>query len=208
MGIDYDTSQKMQIFDATERMLDKTSFDKITVIGICRETGISRPTFYHYFKDKFDIAQWFWDETAYCYLNECGRSLGWYESNLFVFREALQHKAFHAAVNSSDTDPNSCIKHGYRRRSSCLESVIREFNPILLTDDIRFQIDFFVDAESRAVAAWERSDMTNSPEQLARRIESCVPKELHDTVLESHKQWQASNRNRTTSENLSNAPRI
>ncbi len=36
-------------------LMDRKSFEKITVEEVCREAGISKPTFYRYYKDKYDV---------------------------------------------------------------------------------------------------------------------------------------------------------
>lgn len=132
--------RKTQIVEAVERLLQRvagengdyvrygSAFEQITVKAICDEAGISRPTFYHHFKDKFEIAQWFWDLAGERYLKECGRTLDWYESNLGMLRSFKEHAVFYAAVNTGDKDLNACINHGYRRRVMYLEDVIRDFS--------------------------------------------------------------------------------
>lgn len=198
---DYDAFRKTQIVDAVERLIAQTvsqgagfqhygaTYEQMTVKAICDEAGISRPTFYHYFKDKFEVAQWFWDLAGERYLRECGRSLGWYESNLGMLRTFRDHAVFYAAVTAGDGDRNACINHGYRRRVTYLLEAITDFCPALLTDDLRFQIDFFTDAESRAISTWAKGGMLQAPERLARKIELCVPRELHDLVEMSYRRF-------------------
>lgn len=36
-------------------LMDRKAFEKITVEEVCREAGISKPTFYRYYKDKYDV---------------------------------------------------------------------------------------------------------------------------------------------------------
>lgn len=43
------------IIDAFNRLIAKYPFEKITVDAIVTEAGISRSTFYRYFKDKYDV---------------------------------------------------------------------------------------------------------------------------------------------------------
>ncbi|WP_418979437.1 TetR/AcrR family transcriptional regulator [Adlercreutzia equolifaciens] len=186
--VEYREFRKQRIVEATERALEHISFEDLTVTIICDEANISRPTFYRYFQDKFEIAQWLWNQAGEKYLRECGRSLGWYESNLLMMRNFLEHQVFFSAANASDIDFNACINHGYRKRVEYLEEVIRERSPLLLTDDVRFQITFFTDAESRAIAAWGERGMKTPPEVVARRIEQCVPPRLHSIIEDAHRQ--------------------
>lgn len=178
----YDALRRRSIADAMEDLLKTVPFDKVTVASICNRSGISRPTFYHYFKDKYDVVQWRWSQAGEQCLRECGRSLGWYESNLLMLREIYAHKNFFVRALENDVDPNSCIRHGCRERVEYLKEAIRDFNGTLLDETLIFQIEFFVDAESRAISAWARGGMRIAPETLARRIESCVPRRLHECI--------------------------
>lgn len=189
---DIDIFRRMRIIEAMEHLLQKRTFGQITVTEICRQADISRPTFYHYFQDKYETAQWLWDMAAEKYLKECGRSLGWTESNAGMLRAFKEHSAFFAAANSPSADFNACLNYGYRQRIAFLEDVVRSLSPALLSDDLRFQIKFFVDAESRCIAQWNREGMRETPEVLARRIELCVPRELHDLVEMAHRQYRES----------------
>ena len=49
---------KRSIVDAFLRILDKKSYDRITVQDILEETPISRSSFYTYFRDKHEIAEY------------------------------------------------------------------------------------------------------------------------------------------------------
>lgn len=44
------------IEDAVKRLLEEKSFERITVSEIIETAGVSKPTFYRYFKSKYDLA--------------------------------------------------------------------------------------------------------------------------------------------------------
>lgn len=46
---------KNYILQVFQKLVQKKSFDKITVDNICREAQVGRTTFYRYFTDKYDI---------------------------------------------------------------------------------------------------------------------------------------------------------
>lgn len=43
------------ILNVFNELMDKKAFEKITVEEICRAADISKPTFYRYYKDKYDV---------------------------------------------------------------------------------------------------------------------------------------------------------
>ena len=49
---------KDKIADTLERLLEHQSFDKITIKLLVTECGISRQSFYYYFKDILDVIEW------------------------------------------------------------------------------------------------------------------------------------------------------
>lgn len=46
---------KKNIVDAFNRMIPKVEFEQITAVSISAEAGISKATFYRYFKDKYEV---------------------------------------------------------------------------------------------------------------------------------------------------------
>lgn len=171
----------VKILDATEELMQHISFDHLKVTDICEKAGISRQTFYAHFKDKYEIAQWFWNLTAAPYLRQTGKSLSWYESNLESIRVFVAYPAFVSGLLRSE-DYNSYLNHGYRSRVAFLKAAVTDDLGLELTEDLAFQIEFFVDAESRAIASWALNGMPVTPERLSALIEKCVPRELHDLL--------------------------
>ncbi|MDR1358220.1 MAG: hypothetical protein LBJ48_02530 [Coriobacteriales bacterium] len=51
-----------------------------------------------------------------------------------------------------------------------------------LTEELEFEIKFFVEAESRAVVDWLKAGRPCPPETIARYIEGCVPAKLYDLL--------------------------
>jgi AcrR family transcriptional regulator len=70
---------KRSIVDAFLRLLDKKSYDRITVQDILDETPISRSSFYTYFRDKHDIAEYL-QQTLLEAIEGLGYALVFYDS--------------------------------------------------------------------------------------------------------------------------------
>lgn len=55
----------------------KTEYlDQIKVSDLCRDAGISRTTFYMYFKDVFSIPEWYWNYGCRAIMNRIGQEYG------------------------------------------------------------------------------------------------------------------------------------
>lgn len=44
-----------RIIKSFKKLVNENSFDKVTVTMIAEDAGISRPIFYRYFKDKYEL---------------------------------------------------------------------------------------------------------------------------------------------------------
>ena len=56
---------KIWIADKMKELMKTKSIDKIRVSEICKLAEIERPTFYYYFKDKYDLIVWIFLSDAY-----------------------------------------------------------------------------------------------------------------------------------------------
>lgn len=56
MSKQYET--KCKIIDSLETLLQTRTLDKIRINDICRQSGVSRTTFYVYFQDIYGAVQW------------------------------------------------------------------------------------------------------------------------------------------------------
>lgn len=52
---------KLAIADAMKRLMRTTPIEKITTDRILQNAGVSRRSFYRYFKDKFDLLEWIYN---------------------------------------------------------------------------------------------------------------------------------------------------
>ena len=55
---------KRLIGETMKRLMETKSVEKIRVTELCRAAGIERPTFYYYFKDKYDLLAWIFAQGA------------------------------------------------------------------------------------------------------------------------------------------------
>ncbi|MGV8083727.1 MAG: TetR/AcrR family transcriptional regulator [Coriobacteriia bacterium] len=174
-----DFETKMAILNGMDRLMEQTPLDLLLVTNICRESSVSRQTFYHHFNSKYDVANWYWEliigETD---LRETGRTYTWYESTLRALEEGIERRSFFHHVLQSE-DPNSLTKFSRRRRRQYLIEAIIDRTGMKPSEEVLFQIDFFTDAETRAVAEWGRNNMSLPPARLSRLIEASVPPTLH-----------------------------
>lgn len=110
-----DTKEKLRL--ALVMLLKDTSFEQVTVANLCRESGVSRITFYAYYDDKFQLAGEIFSE---------------------LFQDAsVIFQTLQAANNPSDSPEQSCrnllsaILKMQKRHSDFMEQLALESNSYL-----------------------------------------------------------------------------
>lgn len=180
-GLSESDFDKLKIANALSVLLDTTPYAKIRVDDLCQQAGISRSTFYRHFSSKSEIVQWYWFTNAQRYLLAVGRSQTWYESLLNNFKECADNVRFFALL-TEERGNESVLEYGTRSRIESLEAEVRAATGADPTPEMLFQIRFFATAEAPLVGAYFRNNEDFNPEELARMVESCVPRELHDLL--------------------------
>jgi len=96
------------IINGFNRLIVEHDFQKISVEMIMQEAGVSRSTFYRYFKDKYDVMNanfknlldyYISPERSRNYRDLCYHLFSYAQSNLKMFRRALESTGFNSFSN-------------------------------------------------------------------------------------------------------------
>lgn len=177
-----DLTTKFRILDAMDSLMNDTPLVDLTVTEICKAAELSRQTFYRHFIDKFHVVRWYWNLLGEAYLEPAGRTLTWYQSNVGMFTELAKRPAFWRHALKENEHYGSCGAFARRRRRGFLVETVTVYRGMPLTDELLFEIDFLLEAESRIVAYWIMSEMKIPPEQFAGLIEKCIPRDLYELL--------------------------
>lgn len=172
---------RIKVINALMVLADRMPFGNITVKDICQEAGVSRQTFYRHFSGKHEAVTWFWYELAKRYMAPLGHTMGWYESLVYLFSEAAPYMAFFSkAAEKNSID--SVFAFARRARTESLQVLLEGILGGPLTDSLRFQVEFFSEAEAAMVARAAASGALADVEAFARNLDACVPPRLHELV--------------------------
>ena len=75
-------------------LMAKQSLDKMTVTDIVKHSGMTRQTFYRYFKDKYDLVNWYFEKLADKSFRQIGNSSTLREGLIKKFTFLLNDKIF------------------------------------------------------------------------------------------------------------------
>lgn len=84
---------KQALIASFKKLLETEPFDKITISDITNDCGLSRQTFYYYFRDIFDMIRWIYNSES---LNEIGGRGGygtWQDKIRELFDYTLNNKS-------------------------------------------------------------------------------------------------------------------
>ena len=85
---------KRALEESLKRMLLKKPVNKITILDITEDCGISRMTFYYHFKDIYDLIEWSCVEDAAKALDGKKTYDTWQQGFLQIFQAVLENKPF------------------------------------------------------------------------------------------------------------------
>ena len=168
---------KLRIAEGMKNLLDNYSVEKITVKQIVEASGVTRPTFYRYFKDKYDLINWYFDILASKSIPQMGVSM--------TLREALTMKYvnmrragnfFPAAFRSRQQ--NCLVEYDYE----CIYQFFRDFLQKKTGRDVPEEQDFALQLYcSGAIVMtmkWAVGDMSKEPEVMADDLIDALPEKL------------------------------
>ncbi len=89
---------KQTIVARTKELTAQKPFEKISVIEITRLCGISRNTFYYYFKDKYAVIEWIFDSEIEPILRPYMDQDNWPDSVIALCEKMKLEKDFYTSV--------------------------------------------------------------------------------------------------------------
>lgn len=96
------------IVDGFNRLIVDIDFQKISVDMIMKESGVSRSTFYRYFKDKYEVMNanfknlldyYIAPERSHNYRDLCYHLFSYAQDHLTIFRRAMESTGFNSFSN-------------------------------------------------------------------------------------------------------------
>ena len=166
--------------ESFQELAQKKRIDKITITGITNNCGMSQPTFYNHFKDKYDLIVWI-------YTNNVREIMCKIDNKTFLWKDCLLAAARYYSENSEFV--KNALKHT-SGQDSFVENVRRintealkaEVQKHLMTEYIPDETmglkKFYSYGLVQFMLEWLLGDMHFSPEQVADIWEKSLPEPL------------------------------
>lgn len=171
---------KHHIWKSFHTLMSTTPFDKITVEMIIRESGVSKSTFYRYFKDKYDVLNYNSMEIAEQLINrKVCRSWKEFLENMFLaIWQNLDY--FRKAFRSSGQNAHSgfLFFYSFHIVESCY---LQHTRTKALSIHDRYVISHYCHGCVGILQDWLNEPDIMTPEQIAGIFYESMPDYLKDT---------------------------
>ena len=156
-------------------VMEKKSFEKITITDITDYCGLNRQTFYYHFQDKYDLLNWILYNEIIVPFTEGLTIDNWNDKLLDILYAIRDNAKFYSnAFNTAHGD--EFRQFLFNAVTDVMSDVIDHFTDgyAINDDDKQFIAEFLSYGVSGSVTKWVRTGMKHSPEATAKFIRELV----------------------------------
>lgn len=176
MGKRYKTSETtcQAISGALKQLMIQKPLERITVAEIMDTCGMRRQHFYYYFTDIYDLLRWTFEKEALELLQQQQSVSPWQNGFLHLFQYINQNRAVCLCALDSlgkeslkrllEADVSSIVDRAVRQ--AAVENGLSAHSP-----EVEVVICLVTIMMAGAVESWLRGELTQTPEELTRRID-------------------------------------
>ncbi|MBQ8470293.1 MAG: TetR family transcriptional regulator [Clostridia bacterium] len=167
---------RMVILHAFDRLVEKVGFSKITVSMLVKEAGVSRATFYRYFKDKYDVMNYNYKQMVdMAFTPERIDTL----EDLFLIFYQMGRTYWQPLVRMFDSTGINSLSHFIADYSyEAAKRIVEENRNAPLSETEKLKLRVFCGGCSYMYEDWIRGKYDMSPEEAAHALYMTVPEEF------------------------------
>lgn len=169
---------RLAIFESFNDLLARKDLDKITIEMIAKGAGVSKATFYRYFKDKYDVMAYnykiFVDHSAN------PKTTHSYEELLYILFRDSEKNMEYLENAFKYLGVNSFIEYVYQYSFDIVSRITLDNRPEGLTESEVLQLDVFCHGVSRMFGKWIMGGYDLSADDAAKALYSEMPETLRD----------------------------
>ena len=165
---------KRQICTVLKELMTQKPLNRITVAEIMDTCGMRRQHFYYYFTDIYDLLRWTFEKEALELLQQQQGVFHWQNGFLHLFQYINQNRAVCLCALDSlgkeslkrllEADVSSIVDRAVRQTAE--ENGLSAHSP-----EVEVVICLVTIMMAGAVESWLRGELTQTPEELTRRID-------------------------------------
>ena len=161
-------------------LAENKRIDKIRVSDITSNCGMTAPTFYNHFKDKYDLIVWIQVCSSKAVMSKIGKDgYVWKDTLLDGAKAFYMYRDFILNALKHTSGQDSFVENVRRINIDLLTTEIRKkLMTEHIPDEITGMIKVYVFGTVQHMLEWLLSDMHLSPEQVAKIWEASLPQPL------------------------------
>lgn len=172
---------KYAFASAIKSLVKKRSLDKITVIDIVRESGMTRQTFYRHFCDKYDLVNWCFEKLVLQSFRQMASGSSLEEALHLKFTFIKRELDFFKEAFRLD-DYNSLVNYDFQCIYEFYQTNIKN-RGLTYTEDIDFLLRMYCRGSIAMTVEWVLKDQPVSKEHIVTLLIEAIPEKLKEYLL-------------------------
>ena len=158
--------------------------DKITIKELTKNCGLTSPTFYNHFRDKYDLMAWIYNQRVEASMKNFGRGDSLEDVICKWMEIVLEDENFYVNLLKNAVGQNSFRYTTNDHAIKLLEDWIKARHKLTeLTPEIIFCVRFYMRAISEFVNDWALDRWECSPRDMAKFFVEAMPAPLKPLLL-------------------------
>ena len=150
---------------AIKDLIKVVPLDKIAVTDIVTRSGMTRQTFYRYFKDKYDLVNWYFEKLVLQSFRQMGNGCSLQEALQLKFAFInSEHSFFKEAFKSNDY--NNLVNYDFNCIYEFYKGIIEKNLNHSVDDDLDFLLKMYCKGSIDMTVDWVLNDMPISIEKI------------------------------------------
>ena len=173
---------RYKLANAMKECMRTAPVEKITVKEIVEICGLTRQTFYRYFKDKYDLVNWYFEKLVLKSFRQMGDGCSLQEALQlkFAFIKS-EHSFFKEAFKSNDY--NNLVNYDFNCIYEFYKNIIEKNLGQSVTADIDFLLKMYCKGSIDMTVEWVLSDMPISIDDIVKLLIEALPQRLEPFIL-------------------------
>ncbi len=167
---------------AIKDLIKVVPLDKIAVTDIVTRSGMTRQTFYRYFKDKYDLVNWYFEKLVLQSFRQMGDGCSLQEALQlkFAFIES-EHSFFKEAFKSNDY--NNLVNYDFNCIYEFYKDIIEKNLNHEVDSDLDFLLKMYCKGSIDMTVDWVLNDMPLTIDKIVSLLIEALPKRLEPFIL-------------------------
>lgn len=161
--------------------LKNKEFTKITINDICKAAMLSRPTFYHYYRDKYQLANSIFDDLFDKTVTTLATSHKWQGSIDVFLTQFKQDCTFYSKIYKY-TGQDSLFEHHSQRVYDFYKQLIEHTKHDKLSSEEKVNLDVYVKGAMTLIMDWNNESYSTDVKTMVKRFQVTIPNVLRKYI--------------------------